>query len=160
MKSSSPLIDLGTSFVKALVYKVIVDYDRSVEEAIKAGKYDRINYEITSKNFPSNRKGTVETEIILFHPNRYILYKEVICELGKSEFRPAELPELLAFGATYPDVQRKFPVVALGSIWQRPHSCGNVPCLYSHYHSITRTLSLRWFNDGWIPRYRFAAVHK
>jgi hypothetical protein len=34
-------------------------------------------------------------------------------------YRPAELSELLAFGENYPEVQRKFPVIAFGSIWRR-----------------------------------------
>ncbi len=33
--------------------------------------------------------------------------------------RPAGLRQLFAFNRRYPDLQRRFPVIALGSFWQR-----------------------------------------
>ena len=95
-------------------FPVTVNYDIRVEDAIKAGRYNWTN--VASENFPSKRKGTAEMEIILIHFNREIGSDEAIREFDKQGLRPVELLELLAFGAKYPDVQREFSVVALGSV--------------------------------------------
>ena len=86
-------------------FHLTVNYDLNVEAAVKAGNYDWTNKDISSKNFPSKRKGTADVELILVHFNRYVESDEAIRELDKQGLRPAELPELLAFGAKYLDVQ-------------------------------------------------------
>ena len=72
--------------------------------------------------------------------------------------RPANLPELLAFGAKYPKKQREFPIVALGSVWR--YWCGSrsVACLWSV--GSLRFLFLYWLEFGGDAIYRFAAVRK
>jgi len=142
----------------ASAFPVVVNYDQSVEVAVKAGKYGWSNSDITTKHFPSQRKGTAEIEIILVHFNRAIESDEAVRELDKQGLRPAELPELLAFGAKYPDVQREFPVIALGSVWQDP--AGNRHCASLRGDSGKRYLHLFWFDFRWIGRCRFAALRK
>jgi hypothetical protein len=44
-------------------------------------------------------------------------------------YRPATLPELLAFTGKYPDMQKKYLIAALGSISMEPHGIRMVPCL-------------------------------
>jgi len=96
-------------------FKVTVDYDRRLERMIEDGKYDWNNSDINAKNFPIEGKGTAEVDIELVHFNRVMESDDVLKELDKMGFRPATLPELLAFGAKYLDKQREFPIVALGS---------------------------------------------
>ncbi len=139
-------------------YPVTVNYDLSVEDSVKAGKYDWTNSDISSKNFPSKRKGTAETEIILVHLNRPVESDEVIRELDKQVLSPAELPEGLAFGVKYPDIQREFPVIILGSVWRPPD--GDRYCASLGGYSDERGLYLRWFDCRWLARCRFAAVRK
>jgi len=139
-------------------YPVTVNYDLPVEDAVKAGKYDWMNSNVSSKNFPSKRKGTAEEEIVLVHFNRKIDSDEAVRELGKMGLRPAELPELLAFGAKYPDVQREFPVVALGSIWPSPD--GLRLCAYLDRNSGLRGLRLDLLGRRWDSFCRFAALSK
>jgi hypothetical protein len=139
-------------------YPVTVNYDLSVEDAVEAGKYDWSNSDVSTKHFPSKRKGTAEAEIILVHFNREIESDEAIRELDKMGLRPAELSDGLAFGAKYPDVQREFPVVILGSVWQSP--LGGRRCAYLVRDSGKRYLDLRWLDYGWDSGYRFAALRK
>jgi len=68
------------------------------------------------------------------------------------------LHEFLAFGAKYPEVQRKCSVVGLGSVWRDGKSYRNVPCLYTA--SEGRYLDLRWWDDAWYSHSRFAAIRK
>jgi len=141
------------------IYPVKVNYELSVEDAIEAGKYQAVNTDITGKNFPpSIRKGQTDLEIVLVRFDHRMKSEDVLDALSKEGLRAAELPEFLAFGAEYPDVQRKFSVVGLGSVWQDRKGYRNVPCLYTA--SEGRYLDLHWWDDGWYSYSRFAAIRK
>lgn len=139
-------------------FPLLVNYDLPLEEAINAGKYQGVHGAITRENFPSARHGQAHMEIILVRYEQRMESESVLKELDKEGLRPAELPEFLAFGAEYPDVQRKFSVVGLGSVWKDRKGYRNVPCLYEA--SEGRYLDLHWWNDGWYSYSRFAAIRK
>jgi len=139
-------------------FPVTVNYGLSVEEAISAGQYQAVHGEINSKNFPSARSGQAELEIVLVRFEHRMKSEDVLQELDKEDLRAAELPEFLAFGAKYPDVQRKFSIAGLGSVWKDRKGYRNVPCLYEA--SEGRYLDLHWWDDGWYSYTRFAATHK
>jgi hypothetical protein len=140
------------------VFPLSVNYDLPVQEAIDAGNYQAVSSSITSRNFPSSRRGKAQVEIILTRFEGRMTSEEVVTELGKEGLRPAELPEFLAFGAEYPEVQRRFSIVALGSVWRDPKGYRNVPCLFTA--SEGRYLDLHWWDDGWYSYSRFAAIRK
>ena len=139
-------------------YPLSVDYERSVEKGVKAGRYDWANSNITSRNFPAERNGTAEVEMKLIHFNRHISTTKALRELDRMEYRPAELHELLAFGEKYPEVQRGFPVVALGSVWQNRNGHRFVSYLFRY--GLERNLHLERIENDWHEVYRFAAVRK
>ncbi len=140
------------------IFTVTVNYDLNVEDAVKAGKYNWTNSDVTSKNFPSKRKGAAELEIILVHFNRDMGSDDVLRELDKQGLRPAELPEGLVFGGKYPDIQREFPVIILGSVWRYP--IGSRYCACLSRHGSKRNLDLLWLVYRWNGHCRFAAVRK
>lgn len=139
-------------------FPVSVNYDLPLREAIDAGNYQGVNVSITSENFPSTRHGQAEVDIVLLRYDGRMASEEVLARLDKDGYRPAELPEFLAFGATYPEVQRQFSVVGLGSAWKDRKGYRNVPCLYEA--SEARYLDLHWWDDGWYSHSRFAAIRK
>ncbi len=140
------------------IYRLIVNYDQPITDAIAAGKYDWVNNDITQKNFPTNRSGKAEVEIELVHFNRVVSTKEALAELDKRGLRPAELHELLAFGANHPELQREFPIIGLASVWQ--DSYGSRFCPYLFWSGSERYLRLFWLGSGWSVYCRFAAVRK
>lgn len=140
------------------IFPITVNYDVRLERMIEDGKYDWKNSDINSKNFPVEGKGTSAVNIELVHLNRNVTSDEAYAELDKQGLRPADLPELLAFGAKYPDKQREFPIVALGSVWRNSNGYRGVPCL--HRGGSKRRLGLRWLENGWYAFYCFAAVRK
>ena len=144
--------------VTSVTFRLQVNYDLSVDAAIRDGKYDYVNGNITEKNFPTNRKGTTKLDIVLVHLDRNVSSEDAIKELDKLGLRPAELHELLAFGAKYPDEQRKHPIVALGSVWQHLNGFWIVPYLW--HDDSGRRLCLHWFDNDWSASYRFAGVRK
>ena len=133
-----------------------VNYSRTLKEMIIAGNYDWINGDIKEKNFPLptellGKKITASNK--LFHFNRSISSENAISEMNKAGYRPATLAELLALGEAYPEQQKEFPIVALGSIW-----CRTVPGF--GFVDFERRLGLAWFGIGWEYNYRFLAVRK
>ena len=139
-----------------------LDHSRSLEDLIKAGNYDWFNDDITAKRFPITGTGIEELEFDLFHPNRSILSENAITEMEKSDdperpWMPAEIAHLLVFGEAFPDLQRKFPIIALGSV-AKVDGARRVPCLRKV--GSGRRLDLYWFASGWPGYYRFLRVRR
>lgn len=168
------------------VFQVMVNYNQTLTEMIEAGHYDSFdpniqNFGLTSKGglfseWPSGFKydlralskgrktGQVGIDLVGF--GQRITSEEVYRELRGMGLRPANLPELLALGAQYPDIQRKFPIVAFddailvytsleesdidhwGTDYRRP-------CLQGNVNKRTLTLEV---GDCYYPNCRLAAT--
>lgn len=143
-------------------YLVTVDYNQSLQQMIEAGHYTEANSDITEKHFiqdiiENKDRGKVETTLTLVHFNRRMSSDGVLKKFAQRDLRPGTLPELLAFGAKYPDIQRRFLIIALGSLWKKPeYFC--LPELDGN--SAARYLFLRCFDDGYHSSCRFLAVRK
>ena len=142
-------------------YAITVDYSLSFEEMVAAGKYDCKNDDITATHFPVPMKSSalaVGIELQLVHFNRVVDSPgKIIWELDRLGRRPAYIEELRAFGAKYPEEQRRFPIVELRSVWQ--DFCG-VSLVARLWVSLKRSLDLALFEEKWLEYYRFAAVYK
>ena len=158
MKSLQAIVEDKLTQDTGNSYPVTVDYSMSLADMITAGRYDWANEDITFKNFPINGKGQAEIMIEIIHFNRCIQSEGALNDFENTGLRAAALPELLAFGAKYPDMQREFPIIALGSLWQDSYGSRRVPALWSSFGG--RGLGLDWFRHRWIKYFRFAAVRK
>lgn len=96
-------------------YTLNVDYSITVEDLLRAGSYNWVNHRLASSNFPAAGGGRVALSAVLvpFSPEANL--DHAVGDQAALGMRPATLKELLAFGEAYPDVQRKLPVLALGS---------------------------------------------
>jgi hypothetical protein len=130
-----------------------VNYGISVEEGMIKGRYDWVDPNIISRHFPAKHRGKTKITMELIHFNRTFPTDMALREIEIMGFRPAELRELFGFGEKYPDLQRDFPVVALGSVWQ-----GRVP--YLDGDASERVLDLEWLENDWCEFCRFAAVRQ
>ncbi len=140
------------------VFSVTVDYAQSLANMVRAGNYDWVNSDITEKHFPVKGEGKTEKELHLVHLNRAISSDDAVRELDKMGYAPAKIEDLLALGASYPELQRQFPIVALGSVWRRLLGHRHVPCLWSY--TAERYLRLHWLEGDWREDHRFLAVRK
>lgn len=140
------------------VFRVSVNYDQPLADAIAAGRYDSVNSDIVSDHFPSSRTGTIEVEIHLIHFDKSMESAVVLREFYGMGLRAAEPSELLALGAAHPDLEREFPIIALGSVWQGRGGDRGVPFLGRD--GSERVLGLAWVGGGWFGFCRFAAVRK
>ena len=140
-------------------YKVLVDYGQTLQQMIANGKYDYANSDINSTNFPTTGNGKQEVVVELVHFGRDMESSAVLKEFESRGLRAATLPELLAFGAIYPEKQREFPIVVLGSVWQDRDGSRYVPCLFRC--GSKRRLGLGWGDGRWDDHFcRFAAIRK
>lgn len=163
LKTDSSMID---EFAKLIVGSVItvkknilhIIASLSLEERIKRGNYDWTNSDINEGNFPENVSISYNTEYELFHFNRSISSENAIKEIENKGFRPGNLVELLAFGEVYPELQREFPILALGSVWRNSIGLQGIPCLRSD--DSKRGLGLNWCDLDWSDHCRFLAIHK
>jgi hypothetical protein len=130
----------------------------TLTDRIARGRYDWVNSDITEEHFPTSVPADYDVEYKLFHFNHTISSDDAIKEMEKEGFRPGTLVELLALGETNPELQKQFPIVALGSTWQSPRGHRYVPCLY--WGGSGRGLGLRWFGIDWVDVCRFLAVRK
>lgn len=138
-----------------------IDYTKTIEQVIADGNYDWGNSNINAKNFPISPEMTgkkVEVSTKLFHFNKDISSDNAISKMDKDGYRPATLMELLVLGFLFPELQRQFPIVALGSVWHNALDDRCVPFL--DVDDSRRELYLRWFDDDWDAHCRFLGVRK
>ncbi len=139
-------------------YSITVNYDRFIEDAVRAGNYHWKNSNINSKNFSTKKSGIAEVDVELVHFNRNLSAEEAPIKLNKQGQRPAEIHELLALGEKYTDLQKEFPIIAFGSVWQDLD--GRPVCACLTVDGDYRTLFLYWVGHGWDVSCRFAVVCK
>ena len=141
-------------------HEVVVDLDKSLEEMVEAGHYDWGNLGINGKNFKFKKgKGNVRVVIKLVCFNKFMSYRQVLKWFSLHGLRPGNLPELLAFGATYPEKQLEFPIVQVGTLWRIKKRRGSRG-LYLRRGNKERGLSAIWLEHGFLKYYRFIAVEK
>ena len=143
------------------IITLTVDYNQTINQMVAAGNYDWKNSDITEDNFP------LPTELLgkkmpvpakLLHFNRDISSEDAISEMERTGYRSAILSELLALGKSQPDLQRKFPINALGSVWRVTNGDRFVPVL--RVDGQRRELNLLWLGRNWRGDYHFLAVCK
>ncbi len=131
----------------------------TLQEMILAGQYDYINKDITPEHFPTGDK-TYEVELLVvhvLHMQEYISTRTVEILLREGQLRPANIEELIAFGAKYPNIQRKFPIISLGPSALLCHR----PCVPALSRSgDKRNLKLDWSDVIWDDYCRFLAVRE
>ncbi len=136
---------------------LIVDYSQTLEVMIAAGRYDWKNNDITAKRFPIEGKGTVEFEAALFHFDKDISSEDAKKQIEEAGYEVGKIEHVLSFGANYPEEQRKFPIIGLGSVGKVigrrgvPYLCGL---------DSGRGLSFSWWGSGWRAGCRFLGVRK
>ncbi len=138
-----------------------VDYSQDLEAMIAAGNYNYRNPDITAKRFPIFGKGVKKFEAKLVHPNRDISSDaaegQIMAIDSEKSWHPAKIEHLLSFGKQFPEEQRKYPIVGLGSVAEVSGD-RRVPCLDGG--GSERYLYLLWRDYDWGAVFRFLAVRE
>lgn len=124
---------------------------------IAAGKYRWTSRSITKKNFPQDLTSVGEWEWKIYYFGRNISSEDVVASMLAEGWDPAKLEHLLSFGEKYPDEQRKYPVIGLGSscIIDGSRLVPRLGC-----SATKRNLTLNHWNGDWPGVFRFLAVRK
>lgn len=138
-----------------------VDYDQASANMHWTYQYSWWNKNITFERFPITGQGvaTFEAKAFYFGSER-ISSEEVVRRIEaadqKNPWSVAKLEHLLVYGVGFPDEQRKYPIVALGSSC---HVCGfrEVPFLDNRGDSGDRIDLIRW-DGNWNMPFQFLAV--
>jgi len=146
------------SFV-ARTITVLVDETKTVDELVKACKFDWANSNINSVNFPNPAGGTTgDQELALFYFSKTMSSDAVSADMDKEGYEPATIWDLLALAQKEPNLQRQFPIIAMKSVWRDSDRRRCVPCLYGG--APGRGLSLSYLDDVWSDGCRFLARRK
>jgi len=145
-------------------FEIIIDYERSLGEMIRAGNYNWVSDGILEQEGVfEGKRGEQETEAFLFSFSKRIAIPEIKEKMEKKGFQPARIEHLLAFGATYPEFQKKFPIICLGSTFRETNigpSLPRVPALVFEQGKRCLCLKPSWHLVGWEENCRFLAVRR
>jgi hypothetical protein len=134
-----------------------INAGRSFSEAIAAGDYRvAVLPDVSEQNFPSNGVVQQELTIVLICFNCLIITREILEQLRERGLEPITVETLLAIGEQKPDLQREFPIVALGSTWEFSPTITKALVLNVNQDKrVIETCSTGW---RWPVDYRFAAI--
>ncbi len=149
---------MSTTETTEMIYPVRIDYSQSLQEMVDAGRYDWVHSDVTQEHFPIEGEGTQEVDLVLVHLNKWVGTEDAEDEINKQSLRLADIVELLAFGAKYPDIQKQFSIVALRSVWMRLCTCRYMPFLDKYSNGRLRSLPLYWCERDWCDTWRFLAA--
>ncbi len=142
-----------------------VDYNDSLKTMVRKGNYSEVHKGLKKENFPyrmpkewriHKKIHKLKIELLNFGDMK-VKTQEIFKVMSYLGYRPATLPELLAIGVQYPDLQLQFPIAAFGSLYERQWYAPS--CAYLREWLGRRTLDI-WhiFNKRWSAKYRFAMV--
>ena len=134
-----------------------IDFGQSLETMIAAGKYDWKNDAITADKFPVEGVGKKKFRNKLFHFSHNISSEDAITVMKKENFLTGGYVHGLAFGATFPEEQRKYPIVCL-DLSAQVHGCRYVVCL--RRCGAGRGLGLNCWDGVWHDSWRFLGVQE
>ncbi len=152
-------IDIGKINVLPLNLTLEVDYLKSVDQLIALGRYDWVNEEVVDPDvfpIPEELMGAnskISARICYF--NCPFESDILLAKMKKNFFRPANFFELLVLGYKYPQLQTRFPIVALGSVWTGSIANG-VPVL--QFDGKKRILNISWFGRDWEGDFHFLCI--
>jgi len=144
-------------------YSVVVDYDPALIEGVEVGTGGGPSSEFQKwkvvRDGPEYKgKRRVQFELIVF--SECLTYKQVLNELDKLGYRPANYPEAFAFDGEYHEYLngpgRVLSIAALGTAWQGPS--GDYAVAVIKYGFFRLDICQR--DEHWSEEWCFLAVRK
>jgi hypothetical protein len=136
-------------------FPVSVDYDLSLRERIAGGCYDWTNSGFEHSTFVPAGRGKAMHSLGFVQFSDYVGAERAVMAIESAGDRPASPEDLLAFGATHPDIQRSCRVVAVGMAVD-VNGERFFPGLWGSAKS--RILQLHRTSEDWAPKTRFLAI--
>ena len=137
------------------VFSITTTGEEKTSALLKRGKYDWADSAIGDDLFPIEHHEPKEREIVLITFQHDPTSEEVLAEFKRRGLERPTPEDAFVFGVTYPDEQKKQPVVFL----HKPvRVLGHRHVLVLCESARERYLYLSRFDLGWTRDYVFAAV--
>lgn len=148
------------TLVTDVFFEVNVPYqaENTIKKLVNAGKYDWVNEDVSDEHFPNAQTTVSRVGLKLFSFERRISTEEVILAMEGEGFVPANAAELLSLGNLHKNLQKQFPLVALGQKWNFSSKNSFVLCLAWH-GLLRRIYLLTQHKREWPAHTRFVAKH-
>ncbi len=129
-------------------FTVVMKY-HNLQEAIRAGAYDRNWTYNLLDHTPIYQCKNIYCQ--LFHYYNDVSHIDIEADMALNNYRPATALEALAFGAQYPEMQKNFKMISLGTKTKGEHQ----QVLELNSGARGRTIGLETYNSSisWQPRY-------
>ena len=144
----------------ANTFEILVDETSSLKDQIKKANFGYVGKRISAKYFQPVTHPCIcqrKVTLIYFGSNEYMSDGAVLGAIDRAGYRPATIFELLALVTTHPDLETKFEIVALGSVFIVDGS-EHVP--FIRVGRSVRALDSHWLVDRLGPESRFLVVLK
>ncbi|EKE20895.1 MAG: hypothetical protein ACD_7C00442G0003, partial [uncultured bacterium] len=106
MTTTTPTIQTSETF------NITVDYSKSREQMVADGQYGGGDENAYVRSYSIEGSGTISCEACYLYFDCDISLEDAIREIKQAGWSPAKIEHLLSFGATYPEEQRRFEIVA------------------------------------------------
>jgi len=134
-----------------VIYRIQIHADRSLDQMIRAGKYDSVHPDFRSSQFDAVKPTPGPHKVTLIRFGLELTSQDTLQMIIDSYHKPANIWHLLALGEQYPKLQmKKKPIVALGSTCQNGHFKGCYPILSSN--TLVRIPRLLDLDGGYDPK--------
>jgi len=143
---------------KMEIYPTSVNYDLSIAELVQACDLGWVDDNINDNNFPVVGIGTMDFSLVLVSLGWLATEREIWEYMHQRNLWPADFKQQLAFGATFPDKQLEFTIVAFGSVWVNSNGFRRVAYLFGNGGQRKLGLSFAYPGSQWNEYYRFLAV--
>jgi len=130
--------------------------NRTTEEVVAAGNYNRRNNWVDGDNFPMRPMPEGLRQLVLLEFDRKVTSKEALAEATRHGLERPLHEDALLFGEQHSEEQCNASIVFLHEPWQCRSKWMNIIVLRGD--AETRTLSLFTVEDRWSRYCRFAFV--
>lgn len=138
-------------------YQIEIDYSKSLDRMILEANFDYLNSQITADHFHIQGVGIQFVNLLLVKIENPSSTVDVLNLIKNLDLAPAKIEQLVAFATQYPDLQKSgYPIVALGTKWQRSENEIVVPVLRGGEND--RNMHLLRTANRWNPSELFAAI--
>lgn len=121
------------------VYKVRIDFSKSVSEMAEESNFDWKVKDTKNKEFEHNQSGLQDFSLCIVNVEKEMTTEEVNDLLKNKNLRPANIEHLIAFGDVFKDIRLSTILVALGTERKDKHYV--YPCLYEENSKKTPDLA-------------------
>ncbi len=115
---TDPIADHFRRWDVSMTQNLIVSPGFSLTAIIGAGKYDFVDKYVSESRLYDNPKSVGEWEWKFFNAEQTMGTEDAAAAIIADGWQPARIEHLLAFGEKYPDEQRSYEILAIGSVWR------------------------------------------